>query len=426
LKSFPFLDISKVENSTLTKEGDMSIKFAEVAERVKSSAIRELLKLSTSPEVISFAGGLPDPSLFPTKELKEICSLLLDSKWSAKTLQYGPTQGLPEVLETLALWLTHKEGLSISPDYECIVTTSSQQALSLIGQIFINPDDIVMCGLPTYLGALQAFQSVGAKLIGIPLKDDGWDMEYLKEKLKRVPTQKVKLFYVVPDFQNPSGIQWSFEKRKQLLKLAEKYNVIIVEDAPYRWISDNLPPPTIKSLDTTNQRVIFLFTFSKILAPALRLALVVAPQKIIEKLIILKQAADLCTSSFTQLLTAKFIEFYNLDLHIQVLSEAYAHKRLAMLTQLEEEFGDISSVKWTKPQGGLFLFLTLPEKIDAQEMLIVASERKVVYVPGKNFFCDPRIGHNTLRLNFSYPSIEQIKQGITILSQVIREFLKSK
>ena len=404
----------------------MSVNFAEAVKKIQSSAIRELLKFSTTPEIISFAGGLPDPDLFPVREFRELCKTLLDPKWFSETLQYGPTQGLPEVLETLALWLSRKERFSISPDYECIITTSSQQALSLIGQIFINPNDIIICGLPTYLGALQAFQSVGAKLIGVPIEDDGWNIEYLKDKLKRLPIQKTKLFYVVPDFQNPTGIQWSLEKRKQLLKLAERYNVIIVEDAPYRWISDNLLPPTIKSLDTTNQRVIFLFTFSKILAPALRLALVVAPQKIIEKLIILKQATDLCTSSFTQLLTAKFIEFYNLDLHIQVLCNAYTQKRLAMLARLKKELGGISSVKWTKPQGGLFLFLTLPEKIDTQEMLTVASKRKVVYVPGKNFFCDPTIGHNTLRLNFSYPSIEQIKQGITILSQVIREFLKSK
>jgi 2-aminoadipate transaminase len=394
------------------------------AKGMKKSEIRELLKLISKPGIISFAGGLPAPDLFPLEEIKEITAYVMDREGKT-ALQYGATEGNNALREELLKFLA-KEGIHLTME-QIFIVTSSQQGLDLVAKIFLNPGDIVLCGKPTYVGAIQAFHSYQAVMHPVELDEGGISIEGLEREINRlINTQckKPKFIYVVPDFQNPSGITLTLARRKRLVELAEKYDLLIVEDTPYRQLRfEGEPEPPIISLNS--QRVLSIYTFSKILLPGFRLGWMAGPKELIQKAIMAKQAIDLCAPPFNQAIFAEFIKRGLLEKQIQKIIVAYKEKRDYMLDRLETYMGDIEGVKWTKPNGGLFLWITLPEHLDTTGMFLDAVEKKVAYVVGSAF--DPEgTDKRTMRLNFSYATIEQIDKGILRLAEVIKEKLEQK
>lgn len=400
---------------------DLVKNFSTTARRMKKSVIRELLKLTNKPEIISFAGGLPDPGAFPVEEIAEITKELL-AKNSRTILQYGQTEGNPQLREEIVKW-SRRENINITVDH-VLVTVASQQGLDLLSKVFIDVDDPVIVEIPSYVGGLQALSCYGAKMIGIPQDDDGIKVDLLEQKLKELKEEEehYKIIYVVPDFQNPSGVTLSFERRKKLIELAREYQVLIFEDTPYRELRyDGVEPPSLYSLDNSGN-IISLHTFSKIFVPGLRVGWVVAHPDIIKKLTIAKQSTDLCTPEFTQAIAAEFCRRGLLEPHIEKVKKIYKTKKDCMLQALEEYMPKVEGLRWTKPQGGLFLWLTLPEHMDADAMFHDAIANNVAYVIGSAFHCDGK-GKNSMRLNFSYSSEAQIEEGIKRLAKVIKSKL---
>jgi 2-aminoadipate transaminase len=392
------------------------------AKGMKKSEIRELLKLISRPGIISFAGGLPAPDLFPVEEIGEITAYVLE-KEGKSALQYGPTEGHTALREELVKFL-EKEGIHLAIE-QLFVITSSQQGLDLVGKIFLDPGDVVLCEKPTYVGAIQAFHSYQAVMRSVVLDENGISIEALEREINSlINTQckKPKFIYVVPDFQNPSGITLTLERRKRLVNLAEKYDLIIIEDSPYRQLRfEGKPEPALISLNS--ERVISLYTFSKILLPGFRLGWMAGPRELIQKAIIAKQAVDLCAPPFNQAIFAEMIKRGLLDRQIQTIIAAYRKKRDFMLDRLETYMAGIQGISWTRPQGGLFLWLTLPAPLDTTEMFMEAVEKKVAYVVGSSF--DPEgLDRRNMRLNFSYASLEEIDTGIQRLAEVIKEKLE--
>ncbi len=396
---------------------DLSCFYSRNAKNMKRSEIRELLKITRRPDMISFAGGLPASETFPVKELEDISCQLLREK-GATALQYGPTEGEPPLREELAKWLSHEKPSIKAANI--FITTGSQQGLDIVSKVFLDPNDVVVLELPSYIGGLQTFTSYRAKMIGIPQDSQGMRTDLLEKLLARLAkrNKKPKFIYVVPDFQNPSGVTMSLERRKDLLRLAYEYEVPVVEDSPYRDLRfAGHAVPAIYGLDTENQ-VIVLGTFSKLLCPGLRLAWIIAPTEWTDKMIVAKQSMDLCSPSYTQLIAAEFLKRGLLKGQIERIRELYSRKREAMLAALEKYMP--KGVKWTKPEGGLFLWIQLPKRMSATNLFPKAVENKVAYVIGSAFHCNGR-GHNTMRLNFSYPSEQQIDEGIMRLAKMIKE-----
>ncbi|MCK9444679.1 MAG: PLP-dependent aminotransferase family protein [Tissierellaceae bacterium] len=394
----------------------MSLNYAKRMDNIKASEIRELLKLTQQPNIISFAGGMPASESFPLEELLKINKDVLENQGTV-ALQYGPTEGYAPLREAIAKRL---EKLSVKAEADnVLITSGSQQGLDFAAKIFINPGDVIVCESPTYLGAINAFKAYEPKFVEVPTDDDGMDMEELDRVLSS--NENVKFIYVIPDFQNPSGKTWSVERRKKLVELGNKYNVAIIEDNPYgelRFEGEILP--AIKHYDTEG-RVAFLGTFSKIFSPGVRLGWVVAEEEFLNKFILVKQGADLQSSTISQLELARFLELYDMDAHIQKIIDLYRVRRDVMLKTMEEEFP--KEVKYTYPNGGLFTWVVLPEYMNARELAIKALEKNVAYVPGGSFY--PNGGNeNTMRLNYSSMNEEKIKEGIKSLAQVIKEALK--
>ncbi len=391
-----------------------------IADRVtlmESSEIREILELTEGKNVISLAGGLPDPKYFPTEELAEISSYII-KEYGSRALQYSVTRGLREFRKEIVDFM-EKTGTPGERPYNIIVTSGSQQALNLLAQILVNPGDLVIVEKPTYLAAINVFKAVGASFDGIPIDDEGMRTDILEEKLKQLKAERkrVKVVYTVPTAQNPSGVSMSNERRAHLLELAEEYDFLIIEDDPYsHFMFENVEFKRLRSMD--KYRVIYTSTFSKILAPGLRLGWVAAHPDIIDALEIAKQNADLHTPTFNQLIATEAIRRGIVYEHIPKVREAYKRKRDVMLQALEEYMDNMA--KWTKPVGGLFIFVYLDESIDTKEMLPEALSAGVAYVPGSAFYIDGS-GRNTMRLNFSYPSEEEIKVAIERLADVVRE-----
>jgi len=388
------------------------------------SAIRELLKLTEKPEIISFAGGLPDPETFPHEELAEIAADELRGHYR-NVLQYGLSEGSRTLRRAVIDWL-RPQGLDLSLN-QVLVTTASQQGLDLLAKAFLDPGDVIFCGLPTYLGAIQSFSLFQADKIGVPLQEDGMDLDVLEEQIAeaRRVSKVLKAIYVIPDFQNPAGITMSLEKRKRLLEIARQEDLLIFEDNPYsqlRFAGEAVP--TLKSMDE-NGRVIMLFTLSKVLSAGLRLAFLIAQEDLIEILLRMKQASDLCTSKLTQHLAARYIKDYGMEDHLRILRERYRAKRDAMIAALEKYMPTKEGITWTRPDGGLFLWVRLPEEVDTEEMFPRALEHKVAYVSGSAFYVDGG-GKNTMRLSFSVNSEDEIEEGIKRLCQVVREELAAK
>ncbi len=402
---------------------DLVKNLATVNRRTKGSIIRELLKLTNKPEIISFAGGLPAPQTFPSEQMADLAQRII--KENSKTaLQYGPTEGLPELKEQILKLLCEEEGINASPA-NILVTTASQQALDIVGRSFIDPSDPILVELPSYIGGLQVFNSYGAKLMGVKSDDNGLLTADLDAKLAKLrqDDEHYKFIYVVPDFQNPSGVTMSAHRRMELVKISERYDVFLIEDSPYRQIRfEGSAPQTLYKLNNTGN-VISLFTFSKTLAPGLRLGFILADEAIIQKMAILKQSLDLCTSSLNQLLAAEFLKSGMFRQHVQGIKTLYKSKKDLMLKTLEREMPE--GVTWTKPEGGLFLWVRLPEHMNADELFYEAIKENVAYVVGSAFHCDGS-GQNTMRLNFSYPSLEQIEEGIKRLAHVIKANMPSR
>lgn len=401
---------------------DLQALLSVSSKRLVRSEIRELLKLTRQPGVISFAGGLPFSGLFPIEEMKDIVNTVLDREGEI-ALQYGPTEGDGRLIEFLARWMKETEGLDVDKE-NILIVSGSQQALDLIGKVFIDAGDPIIVGLPSYLGAIQAFRSFRANMEGARLDKQGINVSMVEDILRiyTAKGQKVKFIYVVPDFQNPSGVTLSLERRKRILELCHEYGTVCIEDNPYRDLRfEGEPVPMVSALDK-NGYAFSLHTFSKLLFPGTRLAWIVADPAILEKLTMAKQPTDLCTSPLNQSIVYEFCRRGLLKPHVSKIIDLYRKKRDVMINALEEYMPEGSGIDWTHPEGGLFLWLTLPDGMDAGELFPKAIEKKVAYVVGTAFHFD-RTGRNTMRLNFSYPSEEQIDEGIKRLAELIKKEL---
>lgn len=399
-------------------------RYAQRTQRMKSSAIRELLKLTEQPDVISFAGGLPAPEVFPVQEFQRACEKVLREQ-GTKALQYGTTEGyLP--LREMIVRHTRRYGIDVTTD-NIMITSGSQQALDLLGKIFINPGDHILVESPTYLGAMQAWNIYGAEYVTVPSDENGICTDQLEAALR----SGIKFIYVIPNFQNPTGVTTSFERRRQLVELANRYGVPIIEDDPYGQLRfEGEPIPSLTAIDgelheCTNGcytgNVIYLGTFSKTLAPGFRQGWVTASPEVIRKLVMAKQGTDLQTSTFNQMVTYEVGRGGFIDRHVQEICQVYHERRDVMLDSLAEHMP--SEIHWTRPVGGLFLWITLPEYMNSADILLKAVEQKVAFVPGESFFpCGG--GQNTMRLNFSNANPEKINEGISRLAKVIKLAMK--
>jgi 2-aminoadipate transaminase len=397
----------------------MPYEFSEVSNRIFRSEIREILKWTRKPGVISFGGGLPDAALFPVDEIAAITQDVLKQK-GYLALQYGPTQGEPDMIEAL---ISHMgEFGDVATAEQVCVTSSSQQGLDLLSLLFIDNGSPVVMELPSYLGGIQAFARCGADMHGVPMGDSGMDLGILTEVLDGLKREgeKPRFIYAIPDYQNPSGITMTLDHRKELIKIAREREIPLLEDSPYRELSftGQICPSLWTLAEGTG--VIMLKTFSKVLFPGMRMGWIVADQPVIDKLIMLKQSVDLCTPSFTQLILAEYLRRGHMKRSIARAIERYKPKLETMLAALTKHMPD--EVSWSKPTGGMFVWLTLPERIDTKEIFMTAIEHNVAYVIGQPFHCDHK-GTNTLRLNYSFPAIDKIDTGIERLAEAIREVL---
>ena len=377
---------------------------------MRRSQIRDLLSVATRPEIISFAGGFPNPETFPLEQLKGIMQDVMDQEGYA-ALQYGSTEGVKALREEIAKLYKREEGLDV-PVKNIMITTASQQALDLVSRVFINPGDVVVCGLPSYLGALQAFWSYQGQPYGLRHNlglDEACNVLCATGK-------KPKFLYSIPDFQNPSGETMTLEERRYAIEVAQKYDLLIVEDTPYKNIRfSGESVPSMYSMDP--DRVVMLGTFSKTFVPGFRLGWVVAPDNVIDRLIVAKQSADLCTPAFSQMVAARYLASGAYDENLKKTCALYKRKKEVMIKSFEEFMPE--GVKWTNPDGGLFLFLKLPKQYDTRELFDLAIKENVAFVTGEAFHCDGS-GKNTMRLNFSFASDEKIVEGVKRLANAIR------
>lgn len=400
--------------------GNIESLFSQSAGRMKRSAIRELLKLVQKPDIISFAGGLPAPESFPIEDLRGIINDMLTNEGEV-ALQYGASEG-DILLRQILVDRYKKQGLKVELE-NLIITTASQQALDLLPKIFINPGDVVLCGLPSYLGALQSFVNYGARLEGVTLDDKGMSAELLEKKCAALKAEGIrpKFLYIIPDFQNPAGITMPASRRKEIIAVAQKYDILILEDSPYREIRfTGEPQPTIYELADPG-RVVLLGTFSKTFAPGFRIGWIIADTKIVDKVVMSKQSSDLCTPPFVQRIAARYLEKGLFDKNLTGIVQNYKEKRQIMIDSFKKYFPE--GVTWTEPEGGLFLFVTLPEYMDAEELFKIAIEEKVAFVLGTSFYCDGG-GKNTFRCNFSYMSKEKNEEGVKRLAKAIKKLMK--
>lgn len=400
----------------------MSYTFSQATGRTKRSEIRELLKWTRKPSVISFGGGLPDASLFPTEDFAAISREVLEKK-GYLALQYGTTEGENEFLDAIAAHMV-SFGDQVGRENLC-VTTSSQQGLDLMAHIFISEGTPIILELPSYLGAIQTFQRSGADMHGIPMDENGIRLDLLEETLVQLQRQQrlPAFIYVIPDFQNPSGINMSVERRKGLLTLARRFDVPLIEDSPYREMNfSGTVLPSLWSL-AEGKGVIQLKTFSKMLLPGMRVGWIAAEPEVIEQVVKVKQTTDLCTSSFNQLILASFLNQGKMRQVIDRAIGIYRPKKDAMVSALAKYMP--RGVTWSKPDGGMFLWVVLPENLDSYDLFMTAIAHNVAYVTGRPFHCDGS-GASTLRLNYSFPSLENIETGISFLGQAVAEHLDRK
>ncbi len=397
----------------------MTVRLANRMEVLRASEVREMLKVTARPEVISFAGGLPAPELFRTGPLAEMAAELIRTD-GARALQYSTTEGWVPLRQWIAERMRARWGARYAVD-EVLVTTGSQQGLDLTAKLFLDPGDTVFCESPTYLAAISAFKVFSPRWVEVPVDEDGMDVEALEARLAR--GERPRFIYVVPTAQNPSGRTWSVERRRRFVEVITRHQVPVVEDNPYGdvvFAGDT--PPTLASFDTAGL-VILLGTFSKILCPGLRVGWLGAPRWLFEKYVILKQATDLHTPIFNQMLIARYLERFDIEEDIARIRALYRERRDAMIAALEAEMPE--GVTFTRPSGGLFLWVQLPGGLSARDLLPRCLSREVAVVPGGAFF--PNGGHeDTLRLNFSNMPPERIREGIRRLGEALRELMAER
>jgi 2-aminoadipate transaminase len=403
-------------------------RYAQRTQRMTSSVIRELLKLTTQPNVISFAGGLPAPELFPIEQFRAAADTVLTTV-GPNALQYSATDGFPPLRDMIVRHMA-RYGIVVGVE-NVLITTGSQQALDLIGKVLINPGDKILTEEPTYLGAIQAFTMYGADYVTVPIDDHGLQTDRLDEALRSGP----KFMYILPNFQNPAGCTLPLERRLELIAMADRYGIPVIEDDPYgqlRYEGEHIKPLVVLDAEFRHcegnghftGNVIYLSTFSKTLAPGLRLGWVVAPQEVVSRMVQAKQGTDLHSSTFDQMLAYEAARGGFIDRHVRRIRDVYRGRRDLMLKCLERAFPDpAEGVRWTHPEGGLFLWLALPRTIDTGDMLAEAVEENVAYVPGTAFH-PLGGGRHTMRLNFSNASDEMIEKGIERLARVIHRRLE--
>lgn len=391
--------------------------FSNRISELKPSAIREILKVTQDPNIIPFAAGNPAPEAFPVTEMSAISERIFKEA-PASALQYGVSEGYTPLREAVKARMSEKYQTGTAED-EVLIVTGAQQGMDLTAKCFLNEGDGVICESPSFIGSLNSFRSYRANLVGVPMEPDGMDLEKLEAALRDTPN--VKLIYVIPTYQNPTGRVTSLEKRKKILALASQYNVLILEDNPYfelRYSGEAVP--TIKSLDTEG-RVIYVGSFSKILSPGIRVGYVLANRGVISKLTVAKQVSDVHTNLMYQMIACEMLTKYDIDAHIARVCEMYRAKRDAMCEAIEQYFP--KECAYERPDGGLFLWCRLPDGYDGVEFCKLCGTRGVMGVPGSSFCVDEKEISPYIRLNFSLPSFEQIKRGIQIMGDAMREFI---
>lgn len=393
------------------------IRYAKRMKQLDSSDIGDLLKLISRPDIISFAGGLPAAELFPVEELKQAGMAVMDET-GAVACQYSSSEGLPALREKIAQRMGDKNNIKTDAAH-ILMTSGSQQGLDFSARVFVDEGDVILVESPSYLGAINAFKACEPTFIEVPTDDGGMVMEELEKILET--TENVKMIYVIPDFQNPTGRTWSLERREKFMEIVNKYEIPVVEDNPYgelRFEDENMP--ALKSMDTKGL-VIFLGTLSKVMVPGFRLGWVCAEAEILAQYGRIKEGADLQTSTLTQLQANKFLEMYSLDDHVAKIKDVYRHRRNVMMDAMKEYFP--AEAKFTYPNGGLFTWVELPEYMNTRDMAPQCIERKVAYVPGGSFF--PNGGkENCFRMNYSGSSDKKIIEGVKSIAEVIKMNLR--
>ena len=394
----------------------MDYRFSSAFANLAPSAIREILKNAGDPSVIAFAAGNPNAASFPLHDIRLLVSDILETKGPA-ALQYGTTEGYTPLREAVAK--RQKERFKVGRDFDdVLITSGGQQALELACRVFCDPGDVVIAEDPSFIGALNAFRGAGAKVVGVPLENDGMNIALLEEKLKSEP--RARLIYVISNFQNPAGICTSLAKRKEIYRLAKQYGVMILEDNPYgelRFSGEDIP--TIKSMDDDGI-VVYASSFSKILSSGMRVGFAVAPKPVIAKMTVCKQVSDVHTSIFSQQIVHKFMTEYDYEAHLRKIREIYRKKAGLMISLMDIELAP--RVEYTAPKGGLFIWCDLPEDIDILEFCRKGVERNVAVVPGSAFMVDESQPCHSIRLNYSTPTDEQIEKGIKLLGELMLEY----
>lgn len=395
----------------------MEYQYANRMSYLKASEIREILKITEQPEIISFAGGLPAPELFPVREIIEVNRRVLEEDGET-ALQYTTTEGYAPLRKWIADRLNSTRGTDFDAD-NVLITHGSQQALDLSGKVFLDEGDYVLCESPTYLAAISAFKAYGCNFKEVPTDEHGMVPAALEEIIK--VTEKVKIIYMISDFQNPTGRSWSLERRKQLAAIAARHNIVILEDNPYgelRFEGETLP--SVKAFDQAGS-VFCLGTFSKIFCPGYRIGWIAGDKEAIAQYVIVKQGTDLQCNTIAQREISKYLELYNIDEHIEKIRRVYRKRRDIAVQTMEAEFP--SDVTFTRPQGGLFAWVELPESVNARDVLTRCLEKKVAFVPGGSFYPNAA-RENTLRINYSNMPEKKIVEGIKCIAGVIKEFIK--
>ncbi len=397
----------------------MTYNFSDKVLALKPNAIREILKSASDPGVISLSAGNPAPDAFPVEAIKEISENLL-SQNPIGVLQYGISDGYTPLRDTLKKYLSSELDV-IKEDDELIIVSGAQQVMDIAAKTFLNEGDTLLCEAPSFVGALNTFRSYNVNLVGVTVEKDGMNIEELEEKLIAYPN--TKLIYTIPNFQNPSGVTMSLEKRKKLYELADKYGVLIIEDNPYgdlRYSGEDVP--CIKSFDK-NGIVIYSGSFSKVVAPGIRVGYMVANKAAMAKMIVCKQGQDVHTAMWSQMVCNEFMTKYDFKAHLQMLRELYT-KKANLCMDLLDEYVVPTGITYNKIEGGLFIWCTLPESVDMLSFCKALTEKKVCVVPGNAFLTDSAIPCDSFRINFSTPTDEELTNGIKIIAEVAKEFIK--
>jgi 2-aminoadipate transaminase len=396
--------------------------FASIMKDFEGYVIGKMLCYLTDPEIISFAGGLPSSDLFPVELIRQAAEKAIEKNYDT-VLQYSPIPGEKELISAVIDYL-ETDNIFIEPE-NIMITSSGQHGLDLVGRLFLDPQDLIVTDLPTFGGALAAFELEDVRYLALEIQEDGSDVEGMDKGIQDLRSQgkQPKFIYLVPDFQNPSGITMSLEKRLAVLELGKKHKIPIIEDSPYRELRyKGKNHPSIYSLDGNQGNVIGLYTFSKILCPGIRVGFNIGPPDVIKKLIFIKGSNVLNTPKLNQDICTAFLKNYDLKAHFQKAKDYYSEKLAFFLKAMDENFPEETGVKWTKPEGGLFLWITVPEELNTLDLFYLAIEEKVAFVPGEVCYPKGLRKYNTMRINFSFPTREEIIEGVKRLRRTIERY----